>query len=106
VDGPKDMRYNLTARTMAKDLRDGASSHTDITQRNIAKVTRYRANGMEELQKLAERLVIEADPATEEEKVQVPKKKRVYPESGLVFGKERQRYGFKMASRRDVGRGN
>jgi hypothetical protein len=101
VDGPKDMRYNLTARTMAKDIREG-SSHTDYTQLNIAKVTRFRKDGMEELEKLAEKLVIDADPETEEKRIQVPEKKKVYPEPGLVFGKDRLRYGLAWASRRSL----
>lgn len=105
VDGPKDMRYNLTARTMAKDMRDGHSAHTPITLRNIAKVTRFREGGMEELEKLAERLVIEADPEKEEKRIRLPSKERVYPAVGVVFGKERRKYGLPWASRTDISKG-
>jgi len=105
VDGPKDMRYNLTARTMAKDIRDGAAQHSPITLRNIAKVTRFRKDGMEQLEKLAEQLVIDASPEKEESMVKVPEKKRVYPEPDAVFGKERRRYGLPWASRTAIGRG-
>jgi hypothetical protein len=101
VDGPKDMRYNMTARTMAKDMREG-SQHSELTQLNIAKVTRFRKDGMRELEKLAEKLVIDAEPETEERRIQVPEKKKVYPEPGLLFGKERLRYGLPWASRKSL----
>jgi hypothetical protein len=91
------MRYNLTARTMARDLRLG-TEHTEITEQNIAKVTRFRENGIEELERLAKRLVIDVETET----VTVPEKKKVYPEPTVVFGKERSRYGLPSVSRRSL----
>jgi len=99
VDGPKDMRWNLTARTMAREIRDKLP-RTELTRTNIKKVTRYRKDGIEELETLAEKLVIAADPVTEEAIVKVPEKKRVYPEPGLLFGKDRKAYGIESGPRR------
>lgn len=41
VDGPKDMRFAMTARTIAKCREDGKEIN-DMTAGNIAKVTRFR----------------------------------------------------------------
>lgn len=103
VDGPKDLRYYMTARTMAKDIAEGSSQHSPITLQNIAKVTRFRKDGMEALEKLAKKWSKSGGPA--EEDVQLEPKKRVYPEPGIVFGKERRRYGLGWASRTDISRG-
>jgi hypothetical protein len=55
VDGPKDMRFAMTAATVARDRKLG-KSHTDLTQKNIAKVTRYRQEGREEFEKLVNKI--------------------------------------------------
>lgn len=55
VDGPKDMRFYMTAATVARDRRLG-KPHTDLTLKNIEKVTRYRQNGKEEFEKLVEKI--------------------------------------------------
>jgi len=55
VDGPKDMRFAMTARTLA-NVRRNNQTVNDITQTNIDKVTRYRRNGEKELEKLAEKM--------------------------------------------------
>ncbi|SMQ55950.1 unnamed protein product [Zymoseptoria tritici ST99CH_3D7] len=83
VDGPKDMRMALTARTIA-NLRAKAEERgdedvriNDMTLHNVRKVTRFRENGEEELEELVkrfERLNDEGD-----EGVEVVRKKRVYP---------------------------
>jgi len=104
VDGPKDMRYLLTARTMAKDMREGGK-HSDITIRNMSKVTRYRDGGMTELEELAKKLVIDARPEREDRAVTVPLKQRVYPERAILFGKTRLKYGEPHASRKAIGKG-
>ncbi|KAB8670367.1 hypothetical protein FH972_026280 [Carpinus fangiana] len=41
VDGPKDIRFNLTAQTIARDQELGRRP-TDLTRSNIAKVTKFR----------------------------------------------------------------
>ncbi|KAL8804233.1 MAG: hypothetical protein Q9182_002687 [Xanthomendoza sp. 2 TL-2023] len=52
VDGPKDMRFHMTAKTL---VRERASEETgggirDLTAKNVLKVTRFRKGGEEELE--------------------------------------------------------
>ncbi|TID15576.1 50S ribosomal protein L17 [Venturia nashicola] len=78
VDGPKDIRWAMTARTIAAERREGKPTR-EITQKNIDKVTRYRKHGMEELEQLASKFEQEIDPKKEDRRVRVPPKKVVYP---------------------------
>ncbi|KAF1350834.1 ribosomal protein L17, partial [Delphinella strobiligena] len=54
VDGPKDMRFAMTARTIAKLRKDGKDIN-DMTAGNIAKVTRFRKGGEDDLEKMVAR---------------------------------------------------
>jgi len=54
VDGPRDMRFAMTARTLAHQRVEGREVN-DVTARNILKVTRYRDGGEGELEKMAGR---------------------------------------------------
>ncbi|KAK6351718.1 hypothetical protein TWF718_004865 [Orbilia javanica] len=49
VDGPKDMRFAMTAKAVARNTYEGTPVHP-ITKKNIEKVTRFRTNGKEEFQ--------------------------------------------------------
>jgi len=76
VDGPKDMRFALTAKTIAAVRRKGHDIN-DMTAANIQKVTRYRQNADEELEEMVQkfsRLAEEGDEGVDE-----VVKKRVYP---------------------------
>lgn len=76
VDGPKDMRFAMTARTLAQ-LRVEGKEVNDMTAGNIAKVTRYRENGEHDLEEMVRKfrnLSAEGD-----EGVKVVTKKKVYP---------------------------
>ena len=55
VDGPRDMRFAMTAKTLVREG-DSEEGVREITARNVAKVTRFRKNGMEELEKTVRRL--------------------------------------------------
>lgn len=55
VDGPKDMRFAMTAAAVARD-RSLGKPHTDLTQKNIAKVTRYRREGREAFEAMVGRV--------------------------------------------------
>jgi hypothetical protein len=89
VDGPRDMRFALTARTLAYRMRRDLPMN-DVTRLNVRKVTRYRPNGVEELRLLVREFVEmeeskderEVDEEDEEgEEVQaLPPKLRVYPD--------------------------
>ncbi|KAK4122332.1 ribosomal protein L17 [Parathielavia appendiculata] len=51
VDGPKDMRFAMTAAAVARDRMLG-KRHTELTQKNVEKVTRYRRGGREEFEEM------------------------------------------------------
>lgn len=51
VDGPKDMRFAMTAKTMARH-----SHVNDMTARNIEKVTRFRPGGRKELDAMVKKM--------------------------------------------------
>ncbi|RMY82432.1 hypothetical protein D0864_08061, partial [Hortaea werneckii] len=77
VDGPKDMRFAITAKTIAA-AREKGHQINDMTAANIAKVTKFRKNADTELEDMVEkfeRLAAEGDEGVEE-----VKKKKVYPE--------------------------
>lgn len=52
VDGPRDMRFAMTARTLAKG--DKIHQKSELTQKNIKKVTQFRPNGEDELREMVE----------------------------------------------------
>jgi hypothetical protein len=55
VDGPKDIRFAMTARTIARRKKEGMEIN-EMTARNIEKVTRYRPNGEKDLESMVEKL--------------------------------------------------
>jgi large subunit ribosomal protein L17 len=55
VDGPKDMRFAMTARTLAR-LQKEDKEINDLTAKNIAKVTRFRENGEAALEEMVKRM--------------------------------------------------
>lgn len=55
VDGPKDMRFAMTARTIARCRGEGKDIN-EMTQRNIDKVTRFRPNGNSQLESMVNKL--------------------------------------------------
>src|ERR1700688_3666204 len=55
VDGPKDMRFGMTARTVAT-LRKQGRPINEMTERNIEKVTRYKEEGQRDLERMVKRM--------------------------------------------------
>jgi large subunit ribosomal protein L17 len=55
IDGPTDIRFAMTARTLVKE-RDRDQEPTDITAKNIAKVTRFRPGGAGALEEMVEKV--------------------------------------------------
>ncbi|KAK0643133.1 ribosomal protein L17 [Cercophora newfieldiana] len=49
VDGPKDMRFAMTAAAVARD-RELGKPHTDVTLKNVEKVIRFRKDGQKQLE--------------------------------------------------------
>ncbi|ORY10853.1 50S ribosomal protein L17 [Clohesyomyces aquaticus] len=71
VDGPRDMRFAMTAKTLAQ-LKEGQEVN-NLTAMNVKKVTRYRHNGVSELGKMVEKMRdLKEEP--------LPDKRKVYPE--------------------------
>ncbi|GAB7342115.1 hypothetical protein MBLNU457_g0387t1 [Dothideomycetes sp. NU457] len=77
VDGPKDMRFALTAKTLARLKAEGKEIN-EVTAGNMEKVTRFREGGKVQLDEMVQRIMDleENDEVVMEE----PKKRRVYPE--------------------------
>lgn len=82
VDGPKDMRFAMTARTLAHLQREGKDVN-DITAMNIKKVTRFRKDGEKKLEELVGQLK-EVLISEEKDGVSEIKKKEVYPNAKEV----------------------
>ncbi|KAJ5489659.1 54S ribosomal protein L8 [Penicillium diatomitis] len=57
VDGPKDMRFAMTARAIARQREEGLTEH-ELTALNKMKVTRYRKGGVDELEAAVQQLQI------------------------------------------------
>lgn len=55
VDGPKDMRFAMTARTLARE-RDEGRPVGPVTAKNIEKVTRFRPDGEAALEDMVDQL--------------------------------------------------
>ena len=55
VDGPRDMRFAMTAKTLVRE-RQSEHGIRDVTARNVAKVTRFRKDGERQLEKTVKRL--------------------------------------------------
>lgn len=55
IDGPKDMRFALTAAVVARCAKEDKDLST-MTLRNIKKVTRFRKDGESELEQMVEKL--------------------------------------------------
>ena len=76
VDGPKDMRFAMTARTIAKAQADGKAIN-DMTAANIHEGTRYRPTAEKDLEEMVGKFAeMEALGDFGDEEV---KKKRAYP---------------------------
>lgn len=73
VDGPRDMRFAMTAKTI---LAQRDSALRDYTVQNIKKVTKFRPNGEQELEKMVEQLA--SMEVSEERRQMGANKEKVY----------------------------
>jgi len=55
VDGPRDVRFAMTAMAVARDQTSGRPS-SDLTELNLKKATRYRKDGQQEFDNMVERM--------------------------------------------------
>lgn len=51
VDGPKDMRFAMTAKTLVRE-RASETGVRELTAKNVVKVTKFRPGGKEELERM------------------------------------------------------
>jgi large subunit ribosomal protein L17 len=80
VDGPKDMRFAMTAKTLA---RLPPTKHlNDLTAKNVKRVTQFREGGMSELQGMVQEMRIQKDEGIDDRILPAPKK--VYPYQGFT----------------------
>ncbi|KAL8800320.1 MAG: hypothetical protein Q9200_007283, partial [Gallowayella weberi] len=56
VDGPKDMRFHMTAKTLVRERASESGGIRDLTAKNVMKVTRFRKGGEEELEREVRRM--------------------------------------------------
>lgn len=76
VDGPKDMRFAMTAKTLARQRADGVDSLNEYTAVNVKKVTRFRKGGESELEKMVEKISREERAKEKEEAKEAAKEER------------------------------
>jgi hypothetical protein len=58
VDGPKDMRFAMTARTVLRQREGWSGQLNNITKLNVEKVTRFRKGGAEALEEAIRKLQV------------------------------------------------
>lgn len=79
VDGPKDLRFAMTAKTLAQIPTNKQLS--EQTAENVKKVTRFREGGMEQLRDMVSRMRLEKDHGIDNRVLPPPRK--VYPEEKM-----------------------
>lgn len=67
VDGPKDMRFAMTARALSRQ-REMDWDMNEITERNIRKVTQFRKGGMDALEAAVSNLSLSKSKVLEDGK--------------------------------------
>lgn len=75
VDGPKDMRFAMTAKTLARLPKH--QSMNEITAKNVQKVTRYRKDGVQALREMVDQM---REHHIRDDDSDLPDKRKVYPE--------------------------
>ena len=74
VDGPKDMRFALTARILARQRTQGFETLNETAALNVRKVTRYRKDGVDELEAAIKKLQVAEKKGQRQDVVNTQKK--------------------------------
>lgn len=74
VDGPRDLRFAMTAKTLAR--LPETRKMNELTAKNVQKVTQFRKDGMDSLRDMVNKMRV-ADKGWDEK---LPEPKRVYQE--------------------------
>ncbi|KAF2759465.1 ribosomal protein L17 [Pseudovirgaria hyperparasitica] len=86
VDGPKDMRFAMTAKTIALIEREKKPMN-DLTRKNLSKVLRYRPGGEKSMDAMVDKMRA-LNMKDQREGVQERPKKAVYPDHLEEFKKD------------------
>ncbi|KAE8138334.1 ribosomal protein L17 [Aspergillus pseudotamarii] len=70
VDGPKDMRFAMTARTVARQRAQGQDTLNELTRLNVQKVTRFRKDGIDDLEQEIKKLELDGRKEEKAKKAQ------------------------------------
>lgn len=76
VDGPRDMRFAMTAKTLVRE-RASTDGVRELTAKNVRKVTRFRPDGEQELERTVK--VLESREVDQERREMGLLKRKVYP---------------------------
>ena len=79
VDGPRDMRFAMTAKTLAR--LPPTKLLNDLTAKNVKRVTQFREGGMSELQEMVQEMRIQKEEGIDDRILPAPR--RVYPEEAF-----------------------
>ena len=74
VDGPRDIRFAMTAKTLASAPKD--TMMNEVTASNVQKVTQFRKDGMDQLRAMIEKMRLQS----KNDDGILPEKRKVYPE--------------------------
>ena len=79
VDGPKDMRFAMTAKTLAR--LPPTKQLNDMTAKNVKRVTQFREDGMSQLQEMVQQMRVVQEHGIDDRVLPPPRK--VYPEESM-----------------------
>ena len=79
VDGPKDMRFAMTAKTLAR--LPPSKQLNELTAKNVKRVTQFREDGVNELRDMVERLRLEKKQGIDDRVLPAPR--TIYPEEKM-----------------------
>jgi len=100
VDGPRDMRFSMTAKALVRQRRENIDLN-EMTLANMRKVTRFRENGEQQLEDEMKRLEMDVDEREEKEK-------KEFEEDGTMYewarGEQFRPSGIRSKERKGPGR--
>lgn len=100
VDGPRDMRFSMTAKAIVRQRKESLPMH-ELTAVNIRKVTRFRDGGEEALEEEIKKL----ETAMEEQSLE---EKEAFEEEGTTYewvrGEKNRRTGVRGEEKKGPGR--
>ena len=96
VDGPRDVRFAMTARALLRQEKEGLPMN-ELTAKNVQKVTKFRAGGVEELTRAVKEL--------EREQVEDQRREKSAERGGVSFKYTNELPRKHWKFREDVGPG-